>query len=298
MVITQEAAGLDTLDTARLVEDIYRDGIVSLPNILPVSWADQLDEDIGQQFLRALRVDGGEGVAFRGWSRYYIELYPERMRGFRDLIANPAIVALNREMLGDDYEIVELGADIPLPGAPEQPPHRDFPMPEPTRLHRRLTSLAYNASSVDVTPEMGPFNVAPGTHFDDGSEFKEGMFPVGELRAEYIKRMVPRLAKRGSVSARSGLTLHRGTLNKGRLRPVVILGVVSREDRAHSKTTVELLPGYVPPTLKMSREYYNRLPDEFKAHIRCEVVAQTSSDLPALKTHHGIEGLMMGKAPV
>jgi hypothetical protein len=295
MVTTQEAAGQHV---ARLIEDIYRDGIVNLPNILPVSWADQLDEDLGQQFLLALRVDKGQGVAFRGWSRYYIELYPERLRGFMDLVTNPTIVALNRAMLGDDYEIVELGADIPLPGAPEQPPHRDFPMPKPTRLYRRLTSLAYNASSVDVTPEMGPFNVALGTHFDDGSAFREGMFPVGELRADYIKRMVPRLAKRGSVSARSGLTLHRGTLNNGRLRPVAILGVVSREDRAHSKTTVELLPGYVAPTVKMSREYSNSLPDDLKQHIRCEIVAETTGDLPPLKTHHGIEGLMMGKAPM
>jgi hypothetical protein len=39
---------------------------------------------------------------------------------------------LSREVLGDQYEIVELGADIALPGAPDQPPHRDFPMPEPT----------------------------------------------------------------------------------------------------------------------------------------------------------------------
>jgi hypothetical protein len=295
MVFTHEAPGLDV---ARLIEDVYRDGIVSLPDILPVSWADQLDEDLGQQFLLALRVDGGEGVAFRGWSRYYIELYPERLRGFLDLVTNPAIAALNREMLGDDYEIVELGADIPLPGAPEQPPHRDFPMPEPTRLHRRLTSLAYNASSVDVTPEMGPFNVAPGTHFDDGSAFKEGMFPVGELRADYLKRMVPRLARRGSVSARSGLTLHRGTLNSGRVRPVAILGVVSREDRAHSKTTVELLPGYVAPTVKMSREYCGSLPDALKAHLRCEIVADSTADLPPLRSHHGSEGLIMGKAPM
>ena len=286
------------VDVARLSEEIYRDGITGLPDILPVRWADELDEDLSQQFLRALRVDGGEGVAFRGWSRYYIELYPERLRGFLELVTNPSIVALSREILGDRYEIVELGADIPLPGAPEQPPHRDFPMPEPTRAHRRLTSLAFNASSVDVTPEMGPFNVAPGTHFDDGTAFREGMFPVGEQREEYIKRMVPRLARRGSVSARSGLTLHRGTKNNGRLRPVAIVGVVSPEDRAHSATTVELLPDYVAPTLKMSRAYYASLPDDLKGHLRCEIVAETSAELPPLRTHHGIEGLMMGKAPV
>ncbi len=286
------------LDFRKLCEDVYEKGITSLPNILPVQWANELDEDMGLQFLKALQIENGEGVAFRGWSRFYIELYPERLRGFVELVTNPAIVGLSREMLGDDYEIVELGADIPLPGAPEQPPHRDFPMPEPTRLHRRLTSLAFNASSVDVTPEMGPFNIAPGTHFDDGSDFVKEMFPVGEKKQEYNQRMEARLAKRGSVSARSGLTLHKGSQNNGRMRQVLILGVVSREDRAHSATTQELAPDYIAPSLKMSQEFYDSLDDTLRQHLRCDIVADTTASLPPLKTPHSIEGLVMGGAPM
>jgi hypothetical protein len=200
-------------------------------------------------------------------------------------------------MLGERYEIVEIGADIPLPGAPDQPPHRDFPLPEPTRRDRRLTSLAFNASTVDVTPEMGPFHVAPGTHFDEGADFVQGMFPVGEAKEAYDARMVPRFARRGSVSARSGLTLHKGTKNGSRIRPVLILGVVSPEDRAHSATTVDLPDGYRAPTLKVSKAFHDRLDDELKRHLSCEVVADTTADLPPLKTPHSIEGLVMGKAP-
>jgi hypothetical protein len=29
---------------------------------------------------------------------------------------------------------------------------------------RRLTSLAFNITTVDTTDEMGPFEIAPGTH--------------------------------------------------------------------------------------------------------------------------------------
>lgn len=286
------------LDFRKLCEDVYEKGLTSLPNILPIQWADELDEDMSAQFLKALQIENGEGVAFRGWSRFYIELYPERLRGFVALVTNPAIVGLSREMLGDDYEIVELGADIPLPGAPEQPPHRDFPMPEPTRLHKRLTSLAFNASSVDVTPEMGPFNIAPGTHFDDGSDFVKEMFPIGEKKQEYNQRMEVRLAKRGSVSARSGLTLHKGSPNNSRMRQVLILGVVSREDRAHSATTQELAPDYVAPSLKMSQEFYDSLDDTLRQHLRCDIVADTTANLPPLKTPHSIEGLVMGGAPM
>lgn len=287
-----------TLDFKQLTREIYEQGITNLPNILPVQWADELDEDVGLQFIDALRVEGGEGVAFRGWSRFYIELYPERMRGFVEMISHPAIVELSREVLTDQYQFVELGADIPLPGAPDQPPHRDFPLPEPTRLHRRLTSLCFNASTVDVTPSMGPFHIAPGTHLDDGAEFVKEMFPVGEKKEAYNQRMVPRLARRGSISARSGLTIHRGSKNNDRMRPVIILGVVSPEDRAHSGTVLERPADYQPPTLKMSQAFYDSLPDALKQHLSCEIVADRTSDLPPLKTPHSIEGLVMGKAPM
>jgi len=300
--MSQALTSLDSqaasLDFKQLSNDIYENGITSLPNILPVQWADELDEDVNLQFIRALKIDHGAGVAFRGWSRYYMELYPELLRGFVALVTNPAIVGLSREMLGEQYEIVELGADIPLPGAPDQPPHRDFPMPEPTRQYRRLTSLAFNAATVDVTPEMGPFNIAPGTHFDEGIGFVQDMFPIGEAKEAYNQRMVPRLAKRGSVSARSGLTLHKGTKNNGRIRPVVILGVVSPEDRAHSATTVDRPHDYIAPTLKVSQAFYDSLDPELKKHLSCEIVAATTAELPPLKTPHSIEGLVMGQAPM
>jgi hypothetical protein len=287
-----------SLDLKQSTKDLYEQGITNLPGILPVSWADELDEDVGQQFIDALKVEGGEGVAFRGWSRFYIELYPERLRGFVEMITHPAIVEVSREILTDQYQIVELGADIPLPGAPEQPPHRDFPLPDPTRLHGRLTSLCFNASTVDVTPSMGPFNIAPGTHFDDGSSFNKEMFPVGEQKEVYNQKMVTRLAKRGSVSVRSGLTIHRGSKNNGRMRPVIILGVVSPEDRAHSATVIERPEAYSPPTLKVSQAFYDSLDSSLKQHLSCEIVADTTANLPPLKTPHSIEGLVMGKAPM
>jgi len=286
------------LDFKQLSKDIHENGIANLPDILPVQWADELDEDVNLQFIHALKIEGGEGVAFRGWSRFYIELYPERLRGFIEMVAHPAVVELSREVLGDQYEIVELGADIPLPGAPDQPPHRDFPIPDPTRLHRRLTSLCFNASTVDVTPSMGPFHIAPGTHFDDGSDFVKDMFPVGEKKEAYNQRMIPRLARRGSVSARSGLTIHRGSKNNDRIRPVIILGVVSVEDRAHSATIIDRPSDYAAPTLKMSQAYYDSLDDALKQHLSCEIVADTTANLPPLKTPHSIEGLVMGKAPM
>jgi hypothetical protein len=92
--------------------------------------------------------------------------------------------------------------------------------------------------------------------------------------------------------------LHKGTKNNGRIRPVIILGVVSPEDRAHSASIVDRPRDYIAPTLKMSQAFYDRLDAEVKQHLSCEIVADTTAHLPPLKTPHSIEGLVMGNAPM
>jgi hypothetical protein len=82
------------------------------------------------------------------------------------------------------------------------------------------------------------------------------------------------------------------------MRPVIILGVVSLEDRAHSATLIERPEDYSPPTLKVSQAFYDSLEPSLRQHLSCEIVADTPANLPPLKTPHSIEGLVMGKAPM
>jgi hypothetical protein len=280
-------------DTAALIETIYRDGIVSLPDLLPMEWADGLDADLKTEFMAALSHAGG--TAPRGWNRFYFEPYPERLRGFLDLVTNPVLVELSTRMFGDDYKVVELGCDLPLPGAINQPWHRDFPMPQETR-EGRLTSIAVNASSVDATPDMGPFQIVPGTQFEPGDDFDGGMFPDESRSAELESRMETKLGRRGSVSVRSGLTLHRGSRssNRSRIRPVAILGIVSPEDRAvKNRLTNPDDPGV--PRLHVSQQFVDSLPDDVLRNLSYEVVANTEKDLPPHFTHHTFEGLKMSE---
>lgn len=281
-------------DIAALVDSIYRDGIVGLADLLPAAWADQLDEDLKAEFIAALSNAGG--TAPRGWNRFYFEPYPERLRGFLDLVTHPTITALSLEMFGDEYKVVELGCDVPLPGAVNQPWHRDFPMPKETREERRLTSIAINASSVDVTPDMGPFQVAPGTHFEVGDDFDGGMFPDESKYAEYEERMESRLGKRGSVSVRSGLAVHRGSRssNRSRMRPVAIVGIVSPEDRA-VRNRLSNPEDEGVPRLRVSQHYINSLSEDILRHLSYEVVADTAVNLPPHFTHHTFEGLKMAE---
>lgn len=50
-----------------------------------------------------------------------------------------------------------------MTAAKVQPWHRDLPSPRESYEERRITSLAFNSSGVDVTQDMGPFEIAPGT---------------------------------------------------------------------------------------------------------------------------------------
>ena len=56
---------------------------------------------------------------------------------------------------------------------------------------RRLNSLAFNVTAVDVVPEMGPFEIAPGTQWDDPTEFAHGIKRAGHAhwnRLQWIER--------------------------------------------------------------------------------------------------------------
>ncbi|MEH0982967.1 phytanoyl-CoA dioxygenase family protein [Micromonospora sp. CPCC 205556] len=260
--------------------DLYRDGITACRGAFSVDWVDQVREDIDAAFREARsRPDGAVG---RGAERWYVEIHPEQLRGFADLVTHPWVVAVSRAVLGPEYEIVELGFDIPFPGAAMQPWHRDFPMPEETRRQRRLTSLAFNLTTVDTVEEMGPFEIAPGTQWDDGADFDHEMFPPRERYDRYEGRAVRKYPQRGDISARSALTVHRGTPNRSALaRPVLVLGVdapgagnAERHDMA------------------VTRDYWANLPELARAHLRCPIV----DELVPITQKHTIEGLVMGAA--
>ena len=261
-------------------EALYRDGIVALPGCFPPEWADQLDRDFDAAYADASQRP--DGLIGRGPNRHYFAVHPEQITGFVDLITHPAVTALCTETLGADYQFVELGFDVPFPGATTQPWHRDFPTPPETAQHGQLTSLAFNLTTVDVTPDLAPFEIAPGTQFDDGTAFDHGMFPTAAVYPRYDGLASRRLPKRGDVSARSALTLHRGTAHHGdRRRPVLILGAVTG-DTDPADTDIH--------DLFVTEPFHTQLPDNVRAHLRCTVV----DELTPITQRHDIEGLVMG----
>jgi hypothetical protein len=263
-------------DTAAIMGGLYGDGIIGLKGAFPVAWADDLRADIETLFAEAQRVE--KGSLPRGPQRFYVEVHPERIRGFVDIVTHPWFVAVSEAVLGKDYRIVELGFDIPFPGAADQPWHRDFASPRATLEERRLNSLAFNLTTVDTRPEHGPFEVALGTQWDELGDTPGGMFPSRELWGRYTERAVQKLPQRGDISARSALTIHRGTANRSNeARPVLVVGVDAPDgtNAGHHD-------------MQVTATYHAGLPARVRDHLTCRVVER----LETVVQHHVIEGLL------
>lgn len=267
-------------DIATIMGGIYGEGIIGLKGAFDRAWVEALREDIEVAYEDALKRPGG--AVGRGPKRHYVEIHPEDIRGFLDLITHPWVVAVSEAILGADYKIVEIGFDVPNPGAMDQPWHRDFPAPPETLAGRRLNSLAFNLTAIDVSEDMGPFVVAPGTQWDEPTAFEHEMFPPKSFYPRYEERAERKMAKMGDISARSALTIHRGTANRSNVaRPVLVLGVDARDARNAERHDLQL-----------TRAYFETLPEQVTQHLTYRLVDQLEPIVQA----HSIEGLMMGEA--
>jgi hypothetical protein len=277
---TSIAAPARQFDVASIMGGLYGDGIIALKGAFERDWVAAMREDIDALFADALTRPGG--AVGRGPNRYYVEIHPERLRGFVDLVTHPWVVAVSEAVLGPDYKIVEIGFDVPGPGALDQPWHRDFPSPEATLIGRRLNSLAFNVTGVDTFEDMGPFEIAPGTQWDEPDGFEHGMFPPKSLYPRYQERAQRKMPKMGDISCRSALTIHRGTANRSnKSRPVLVLGADAPDANNAERHD-----------LQFTRAYYATLPDELRSHLVCRQVDRLEPIVQA----HTIEGLVMGEA--
>lgn len=263
-------------EPADILGGLYGNGIIGLQGAFGADFADKMRDDIEILFDEARRIP--HGALPRGPHRFYVEVQPERIRGFVEIATHPWFVAVCEAVLGQSYRIVEVGFDIPFPGAADQPWHRDFAVPDATMSERRLNSLAFNLTTIDTRPEHGPFEIAPGTQWDQFDGCPRGMFPPRALWPRYIGRAVAKLPQRGDISARSALTIHRGTANRSdEARPVLVVGVdgPGAGNAAHHD-------------LQVARDYADSLPPRVVDHLTYRLV----DTLRPVEQHHLIDGLL------
>lgn len=267
-----------TPDVSADVATLARDGIIGRKGAFSRDFAEAMREDMTTAFWAAIQRPGG--AVGRGPRRWYVEIHPEDFGGFAELATHPWVTAMCEAVLGPDYRIVEIGFDTPFQGAKNQPWHRDFPSPPESFRDHRITSLAFNLTGVDVTPDMGPFEVAPGTQFADGRAWKHEMFPDKAEWPQFAEKGVKKYPQMGDISCRSALTVHRGTAHPSPIaRPVLVLGVDAPgagHDALHD--------------MMVTRDYHDALPAKARDHLVCRVV----DELVPPTQKHDIEGLVMG----
>lgn len=266
----------DSIDSD--IQTLQRDGIIARKRAFSREFIEQMREDMMTAFWDAIQRPGG--AVGRGPRRWYVEVHPQAISGFTELVTHPWFVVMCERVLGPDFKIVEIGFDTPFQGAKLQPWHRDFPSPPESYLEHRITSLAFNLTGVDVTEDMGPFEIAVGTQWDDGRTWNHEMFPAQELWPRFEERGVRKFPQMGDMSCRSALTVHRGTPHASPIaRPVLVIGVDAPgagHDKLHD--------------LMVTHDFYNSLPQPVRDHLICRIVDQ----LVPVTQKHDIEGLVMG----
>jgi hypothetical protein len=261
------------------LESLRRDGIVGRAGAFDRDWVEAAREDMMTAFWSAIQRP--RGAINRGRRRWYVEMHPEQLHGFVDLVSHPWVRAMSAAVLGEEYRIVEVGFDVPFQGARDQPWHRDFASPRETYEDHAITALAFNLTGVDVTEDMGPFHIAVGTQWDDGREWKHEMFPPKEIWGRFDELGVRKYPRMGDISCRTPLTIHRGTAHASPIaRPVLILGAVTGE-----KANPE------EHDLAITREYEASLPPDVRDRLLYHVV----DELEPITQRHDIEGLVMGE---
>jgi hypothetical protein len=278
-VVTSPPGSDPAFDRGAISHALHTDGITALRGAFSRAWVAQVRADLDAAFTDAIARPGG--AVGRGPERYYVEIHPAALRGFVDLVTHPWVVAVCETALGPDYQIVELGFDVPFPGAMNQPWHRDFPSPVETYRDRRLTSLAFNLTAVDTRPDMGPFEIAPGTQWEQGGDWNRGMFPPEHEWPRYAQLAQAKLPQMGDISARSALAVHRGTANRStEARPTLVLGVDAPGAGHAALHDMMVTPAYEAA-----------LPPQVRAHL----VYRRVDELVPIVQKHQIEGLIMGR---
>ena len=249
----------DQYDIATIMGGLSGDGIIGIKGAFERGWVQTMHEEILRLYELALKRPGG--AVGRGPKRHYGDT-PGGYERFCGPGNHPWVVAVSEAVLGPDYKIVEIGFDVPNPGSAYQPWHRDFPAPPETIKGRRLNSLAFNLTSIDVYEDMGPFEIAPGTPWDKSPEFEHGMFPPKSFYPRYEERVQQKMPKMGDISARSALTIHRGTPNtSNKPRPALVLGVDAPDARNAERHD-----------LQITRAFYATLSEDLRKHLTYRLV--------------------------
>lgn len=190
----------------------------------------------------------------RGPNRYYMNV--PMAPPFLAPCEHPGIQQVLAAVLGEAFLIENLASDTPLgPGSAFQEFHRDCgndpQLPKDVVPPPGLDSvwtLVVNVSLDDVTDDMGPFEIVPGTsttdiasiveahgqHARNGERIVDARSDAMAAQREFPSHRIT--ARKGDIIIRDPRTVHRGTPSTAKDAPArpVLAYIFVRGDRANS----------------------------------------------------------------
>lgn len=161
----------------------------------------------------------------RGDHRHFLPMPFEPPCFAPEFFFDAGILGIVRGVMDQRAVADQWGCDVPLQGSKHQQAHVDYrhPLfPESPDLLLPIYMLIVSFGLVDISPALGPIEIAPGTHRMPGTQ---GLRAVAEGRIQ----MQPITLSLGDVLIRHPWGLHRGTPNTTATpRPFVSIRYVRR----------------------------------------------------------------------
>ena len=208
----KELAARELSDThvKQAVDAIRIDGYVVLENVVSHEHLDILRErmDADSQILIKAERWGGAG-RLKG----HLQQGPPPFAPyiFRDVVANPYVIQVTKELLGSGLYNNFYNGNTNCPGSTTQPLHRDGAHLWPDQeVAHPTTEVVVNISPQDTTEENGSVELWPGSHLEVSGT---GIEPEEEEARRKIAPPIRGNAKKGSILIRDMRLWHRGVPN-------------------------------------------------------------------------------------
>lgn len=193
---------------AQAVNAIRTDGYVILDNLISHAHLDLLREKMTEDSHTLINAEKWGGA---GRVKGHLQQGPPPMAPyiFRDIVSNPFVIQVTREVLGEGLFNSFYNGNCNCPGSGTQPLHPDQPHLWPDmEVAHPASSLVVNICLVKTTEENGAVELWPGSHLntkpltDENMEEQRGLRPP--IRGE---------TEKGSVLIRDMRVWHRGVPN-------------------------------------------------------------------------------------
>ncbi len=263
------ATQVSTDDRQRSVRELKVSGFTVFERALTGDRLENVRTAFDEYFAKSLANGDPRIVHATGPNRYNVWVPLESPFLDVDVVANPLVLPLLRELLDDDVVCTYYASDTALPGSDYQPVHPDVrPLFPGLAVTLPPVNYVLDIPLVDFDADNGPLEMWPqGTHLlpDNGVIPKESVRGGPEVRQTPDQRFAEAFASTvltipaGSFLVRDTRMWHRGTPNRTTEKRSMLALVFSRS-------------WYRPDMLPMTPSVRNALPEPVKSLFRTAFV--------------------------